>query len=685
MAKVTLNDGTVVFNGATPARGTAWTGVASADLFDTTAHSALDYVYAALSPELALQAVAGTGPVTLVSATLTGPSQISLFEGMTVSNVSGLVSDLVFPKGVFLSSGHQSVPLHNTSSSHSLSTGRPGDADVLDTVTTAFPGQAGSTFDAAGIEAVIFVTDPDTTSFSFDLVFGSEEFPEYSNSYVDGAIVMVDGVNYALFSGSTTPLSVTNTNVTAGYFYNNTALTVSNGLTLPGAQMVLPMEYDGISQTLRITAQLGAGTATTIDGRSGTLHTVKIAIADTNDSGVDSGIWIGNISLGDGGGLGVVINFDESPAARDFFTTPAVLDSESPEAEAFIAEHGRQIYEILLANADGNQTITDAAGASSGIFGYGGNDALNGEGGNDTLHGNEGNDVLNGGTGNDTAAFSGPFTRYAITYDFAANRVIVTDSLAGDDGTDGVGLDVEHLSFADGVHDVVEFLPQLSLGGPANITEGNSGGQIITYTVTRSGPTNGISTVDWSVEGAGTNPANAGDFTGGTLPSGSLSFAAGQTSKTLTVNVAGDLVVEPHETFRLRLSNPDDAIIAVGSVTTTVSNNDATSTSLAIAATSADKAEGQSGTTAFTFTVTRAGDTTAAHTANWAVSGGAVTGVDFVGGSLPSGTVSFAAGETSRVITVNVAGDTLAETDEAFTVTLSNPSGGAIVTTSTLR
>src|SRR5262249_60301679 len=47
---------------------------------------------------------------------------------------------------------------------------------------------------------------------------------------------------------------------------------------------------------------------------------------------------------------------------------------------------------------------------------------------------------------------------------------------------------------------------------------------------------------------------------------------------------------------------------------------------------------------------------------------------------LPTGTVSFAAGETSKLVTVNVAGDTTVETDETFTVTLSAPSAGTITT-----
>jgi Ca2+-binding RTX toxin-like protein len=108
------------------------------------------------------------------------------------------------------------------------------------------------------------------------------------------------------------------------------------------------------------------------------------------------------------------------------------------------------------------------------------------------------------------------------------------------------------------------------------------------------------------------------------------------------------------------------------------------SASLAIAAASADQTEGNSGSKAFTFTVTRSGSTAGSNSANWAVTGtGAnpANATDFVGGVLPSGTVSFGAGETSKVITVNVQGDATVESNETFTVTLSNPSNGAIITT----
>ena len=84
--------------------------------------------------------------------------------------------------------------------------------------------------------------------------------------------------------------------------------------------------------------------------------------------------------------------------------------------------------------------------------------------------------------------------------------------------------------------------------------EGNAGSTPFTFTVTRTGLTTGTTTVNYAVAGTGANPANAADF-GGTLPSGQVSFAAGETSKTIIVNVVDDAAIEPNEGFSVTLSN----------------------------------------------------------------------------------------------------------------------------------
>ena len=188
--------------------------------------------------------------------------------------------------------------------------------------------------------------------------------------------------------------------------------------------------------------------------------------------------------------------------------------------------------------------------------------------------------------------------------------------------------------------------------GPASVshTEGNGGTTAFTYPVNLDQAPVATQTLAWSAAGAGANPAAAAEFAGGAAPSGKMTFAAGQTSQTITVLVAGHTIVQPDQTFAVALSNPSPGLtLGTASATGTILNDDAT---LSIAALDADKAEGNRGATPFTFTVTRTGDTSVAHAASWSVSGAAVNGADFAGGVLPSGIVSFAAGQTTQTITV---------------------------------
>jgi hypothetical protein len=250
----------------------------------------------------------------------------------------------------------------------------------------------------------------------------------------------------------------------------------------------------------------------------------------------------------------------------------------------------------------------------------------------------------------------------------------------------------------------------------ANTAEGDGGSTAFTFTVTRSGDLSGVASAQWAVTG----PAVSGaDFTGGVLPTGTVSFAAGQSSKVISVGVAGDSAVETNEAFSVTLSNPGAGTsLGTASATGIIRNDDA---SLSIAATSADKAEDDLGVTPFTFTVTRAGDLSGAASVDWAVTGTGVVDSDFIpfdellesadlisldasyigsffpqipsdgedalpafslfGGVMPSGSVSFSDGESFKTVTVWVLGEILVEADESFVVTLSNASAGAVIDT----
>lgn len=221
--------------------------------------------------------------------------------------------------------------------------------------------------------------------------------------------------------------------------------------------------------------------------------------------------------------------------------------------------------------------------------------------------------------------------------------------------------------------------------------EGDTGSTAFTFTVTRSGNVSGAATVDYSVAGSGADPAGAADFDTGEPLSGTVSFADGETSKPITVLVAGDGDFEADEQFTVTLagaSGETETVIAGAAASGTILNDDAAPApaELAIAATDASKAEGNDGTTTdFVFTITRSGGGHATRVDFAVTSNGrnGADGADFDGGVMPGGTISFGEGQTSYELVLQVSGDTTDEKNEGFTVTLSNPGDNTVITADT--
>jgi hypothetical protein len=91
----------------------------------------------------------------------------------------------------------------------------------------------------------------------------------------------------------------------------------------------------------------------------------------------------------------------------------------------------------------------------------------------------------------------------------------------------------------------------------------------VTITVTRSGNTAGTASVNYSSTDA--SALKGSDYN---ATSGTLTFAAGESSKSFAVSIINDLVVEGPESFNLTLSNASNANLGVSAATVNIVDND---------------------------------------------------------------------------------------------------------------
>jgi hypothetical protein len=102
------------------------------------------------------------------------------------------------------------------------------------------------------------------------------------------------------------------------------------------------------------------------------------------------------------------------------------------------------------------------------------------------------------------------------------------------------------------------------------VTEGNAGTANATFTVGLDAPSGRAVSVEYSTaNGTATAPT---DYT---ATGAALTFPAGQTTRTFTVLVNGDLLDEPNETFFVNLGNATNATIADGQGVGTIADDDA--------------------------------------------------------------------------------------------------------------
>ena len=95
--------------------------------------------------------------------------------------------------------------------------------------------------------------------------------------------------------------------------------------------------------------------------------------------------------------------------------------------------------------------------------------------------------------------------------------------------------------------------------GGASVVEGNAGTVDLNVPVTLSNPSTQTVTVDWSTLALPAVPPRADSATDFTSASGTVTFAPGETTKTVTISVNGDTDVEPNEWIVVSFKNPTNA------------------------------------------------------------------------------------------------------------------------------
>ena len=280
----------------------------------------LGLIVAFLISQISVQAqltVDSSQPINLVIQNLLGPNvqfsnvtfsgdfdQIGLFNSTT--------SNLPFPTGVIMGTGGISNAIGPNDSGSSSVTG--GNFGATDTDLNALDGLTHN--DAAILEFDFIATG---TSISFDYVFASDEYPEYTGagncgdvSDVFGFFLSGPGIagpfsnasdNIALIPGTTQFVSINNLNAGcdglalpggANCNYCQFYINNGNGLTAPFNTDPNYIQYDGLTVVL---------TAVYENLECGQTYHIKLAIADVSDTAFDSAVFLKEGSFNVGGSI----------------------------------------------------------------------------------------------------------------------------------------------------------------------------------------------------------------------------------------------------------------------------------------------------------------------------------------------------------------------------------------------
>lgn len=195
---------------------------------------------------------------------------------------------------------------------------------------------------------------------------------------------------------------------------------------------------------------------------------------------------------------------------------------------------------------------------------------------------------------------------------------------------------------------------------------------MVTITVNRAGGSTGTVGVTYATSnGTGTSGT---DYN---ATNGTLSFAAGETSKSFTVTINDDSNVDGAKTFSITIGTPTGgASLGTSTALATIFDNESTTDfgtgSLKVIKSSFDVSESAK---KVDITVQRVGGTKGSVSVNYNTTNAtAVSGTDF---TATSGTITFAAGESSKIVTIPIVDDSNTEENDYFFFDINSPTSNA--------
>jgi glucose/arabinose dehydrogenase len=343
-----------------------------------------------------------------------------------------------------------------------------------------------------------------------------------------------------------------------------------------------------------------------------------------------------NATIGDGLGVGTIVNDDSAPPPTISINDVTVTEGNSGTTTA--------TFTISLSSTSSQTVSVNYANA--------GNTATSGS-----------DFVATSGTANIAPGSLSTTVNVTVNSDttFEPNETFFVNLSAPTNATIADGQGVGTINNDDSE-------PTISIND-VTVTEGNSGSTAVaTFTVSLSNP---------SFTGVGVNYTTAnGSATAGSdyvTTSGTATFTAGQLTQTINVTINGDTTFEPNETFNVNLSTALNASISDSQGVGTITNDDTQPT---ISINDVSASEGNAGTSTGTLTVSLSNASSQTITVNYTTADvSAIAGSDYV---TTSGTLTFTPGQLTQPINVTLNGDTTFEPNETFNVNLSGASNASI-------